>query len=154
MQSDVPKPPTMPTDIQAPSVHFDSRSDPEPAAIAARRWPFSVTIVIAAFNEGATIGGVVERTRAICPDAEILVVDDASSDDTADRAQAAGARVIRRPYNLGQGAGIKTGVRAATGDVIVLLDGDGQHEPADIPRAWNALKIGKSLEFVIPVTTT
>ena len=134
MQSDVPKPFTMPTDIQAPSVRFDPRTDPEPAPIAAHRWPFSVTIVIAAFNEGMTIGGVVERTRAVCPDAEILVVDDASSDDTADQAEAAGARVIRRPYNLGQGAGIKTGVRAATGDVVVLLDGDGQHDPADIPR--------------------
>src|SRR6187455_2761805 len=124
----------MPTDTQPSNAQFDPRTDQAPAALAARRWPFSVTIVIAAFNEGATIGGVVERTRAVCPDAEILVVDDASSDDTADRAEGAGARVIRRPYNLGQGAGIKTGVRAATGDVIVLLDGDGQHEPADIPR--------------------
>ena len=124
----------MPTDSQAPTVHSVPRTDREPAAIAARAWPFSVTIVIAAFNEGTTIGGVVGRTREVCPDAEILVVDDASSDDTAARAEAAGARVIRRPYNLGQGAGIKTGVRAATGDVIVLLDGDGQHDPADIPR--------------------
>src|SRR6185295_11328417 len=67
-------------------------------------------------------------------DAEIVVVDDYSRDDTADQAAAAGARVIRRPYNIGNGAGVKTGVRAATGDVIVVLDGDGQHDPADLPR--------------------
>jgi glycosyltransferase involved in cell wall biosynthesis len=124
----------MGTDIQAPSIRTLPLTDSEPAAAATSHSPFSVTIVIAAFNEGATIGSVVEGTREVCPDAEILVVDDASSDDTADRAEAAGARVIRRPYNLGQGAGIKTGVRAAMGDVIVLLDGDGQHDPADIPR--------------------
>jgi glycosyltransferase involved in cell wall biosynthesis len=64
----------------------------------------------------------------------VIVVDDASNDDTAEQAAAAGARVIRRPYNIGNGAGVKTGIRAATGDVILILDGDGQHDPADIPR--------------------
>jgi glycosyltransferase involved in cell wall biosynthesis len=131
----------MGTEIQAPSVHALPHTATEPTAPPANRWPFTVTIVIAAFNEATTIGGVVARTREVCPDAEILVVDDASKDDTADRAEAAGARAIRRPYNLGQGAGIKTGVRAATGDVVVLLDGDGQHDPADIPRL---------LEFIGP----
>jgi glycosyltransferase involved in cell wall biosynthesis len=63
-----------------------------------------------------------------------VVVDDCSSDDTARRAESAGARVIRRPYNIGNGAGVKTGIRAATGDVVVIMDGDGQHDPADIPR--------------------
>src|SRR5689334_11147615 len=106
----------MGTEIQTPSANAGPRTGEAPATAASRRWPFGVTVVIAAFNEGATIGGVVERTREVCPDAEIIVVDDASTDDTADRAEAAGARVIRRPYNLGQGAGIKTGVRAATGD--------------------------------------
>jgi len=120
--------------MHAPSAHSTPHPDAEPVPIAGHRWPFSVSVVIAALDEGATIGGVVERTRAACPGAEILVVDDASTDDTAARAEAAGARVIRRPYNLGQGAGIKTGVRAAAGDVIVLLDGDGQHDPADIGR--------------------
>jgi glycosyltransferase involved in cell wall biosynthesis len=124
----------MTTDVHAPNVQSTRRPDPVPAPIADRRWPFSVSVVIAAFNEGATIGGVVERTRAACPEAEVIVVDDASTDATAAQAEAAGARVIRRPYNLGQGAGIKTGVRAAAGDVIVLLDGDGQHDPNDISR--------------------
>ena len=62
------------------------------------------------------------------------MVDDASTDDTAEQAAAAGARVIRRPYNIGNGAGVKTGIRAASGDVVLILDGDGQHDPADIPR--------------------
>lgn len=97
-------------------------------------WPFSISIVIPAFNEGQTIGQVIRTARERCPDAEVIVVDDASHDDTAEQAAAAGARVIRRPYNIGNGAGVKTGVRAATGEVIVVLDGDGQHDPADIPR--------------------
>ena len=99
-----------------------------------RRWPFSVSVVIPALNEGATIAGVIAQTRVHCPGADVLVVDDCSRDDTATRAEAAGARVIRRPYTLGAGAGVKTGIRAATGEIVVLLDGDGQHDPADIPR--------------------
>ena len=102
--------------------------------VSATRWPFTVSVVIPALNEGATIGGVVEQTRTHCPGAEVLVVDDCSTDDTAAQAEVAGARVIRRPYTLGAGAGVKTGVRAATGEIIVLLDGDGQHDPADIPK--------------------
>ena len=95
---------------------------------------YSVSIVIPAFNEGHTIGRVIAAARQHCPQAEVVVVDDASTDDTAEQAAAAGARVIRRPYNLGNGAGVKTGIRAAIGDVVLILDGDGQHDPADIPR--------------------
>src|SRR5204862_184692 len=65
---------------------------------------------------------------------EGLVVDDASADGTAARAEAAGARVVRHPYNKGNGAAVKTGVREARGDVVLLMDGDGQHDPADMPR--------------------
>ena len=119
----------MASEVAHPPV--SSMIEPEPAA---PRWPFSVSIVIPAFNEGRTIGQVIRAARERCPDAEIIVVDDASHDDTADQAAAAAARVIRRPYNIGNGAGVKTGIRAATGDVILILDGDGQHDPADIPR--------------------
>ena len=101
---------------------------------SARRWPFTVSVVIAALNEASTIGDVIAGTLAHCPDAEVLVIDDCSTDDTAARAEAAGARVIRRPYTLGPGAAVKTGVRAATGEIVLLIDGDGQHDPADIPR--------------------
>ncbi|MGH8630695.1 MAG: glycosyltransferase family 2 protein, partial [Burkholderiales bacterium] len=106
----------------------------EPTAEPAPRWPFSVSIVIPAYNEGCTIGRVVAAARQQCPQAEVVVVDDASADDTAMQAAAAGAQVIRRPYNIGNGAGVKTGIRAATHDVVLILDGDGQHDPADIPR--------------------
>jgi glycosyltransferase involved in cell wall biosynthesis len=109
------------------------RTEPAPAP-AAQRWPFSLSIVIPAMNEGQTIGRVIRAVQAQCPGAEIVVVDDASRDNTADEAEAAGARVIRRPYNIGNGAGVKTGVRAASGDVVLVLDADGQHDPADIPR--------------------
>ena len=106
---------------------------PEVAA-SPRRWPFSVSVIIPAMNEGKTIGQVIRGVREHCPAAEIIVIDDASRDDTADVAAAAGARVIRRPYNIGNGAGVKTGVRAATGDVVVIVDADGQMDPADLPR--------------------
>jgi glycosyltransferase involved in cell wall biosynthesis len=112
------------------------------------RWPFSVSVVIAALNEGATIGGVVEQILVHCPSAEVLVIDDYSTDDTAARAAAAGARVIRRPYTLGQGAGVKTGVRAARGEIVVLIDGDGQHDPADIPRLLDLI-VGGPYDLVI-----
>jgi glycosyltransferase involved in cell wall biosynthesis len=96
-------------------------------------WPFSVSVVIPAHNEEATIGRVVHGVYEVLPDAEVIVVDDCSRDQTATLAEHAGARVIRRPVNIGNGAGIKTGVRAAHGDVVVVLDADGQHNPADIP---------------------
>jgi len=96
-----------------------------------------ISVVIPAFQEATVIGQVVAaavEVLAIYPQAEVLVVDDASTDDTALVAEHAGARVIRHPYNKGNGAAIKTGIRAATGDIIVFMDGDGQHDPADIPR--------------------
>ena len=94
----------------------------------------AVSVVIPAFNEGPRVGGVVAAVRGQLPDAEIIVVDDASRDDTAAQAAQAGARVIRRPHNLGNGAGVKTGIRAARGAAVVVIDADGQHDPADIPR--------------------
>jgi glycosyltransferase involved in cell wall biosynthesis len=97
-------------------------------------WPFSVSVVIPAHNEEATIATVVRDVFAVVPTAEVIVVDDCSRDQTATLAETAGARVIRRPINVGNGAGIKTGVRHATGDVVIVLDADGQHNPADIPR--------------------
>ncbi len=88
-----------------------------------------VTIIIPAYNEAQTIGPMVGRLKALYPTHEILVVDDGSTDDTASAAEAAGARVHRHPYNIGNGAAIKTGVRNAEGDVLVFIDGDGQHDP-------------------------
>ncbi len=94
----------------------------------------SVTVLIPAYNEGHGIRQVVEGVRAAGPAWDVLVVDDGSRDDTAAEAEAAGARVVRHPYNIGNGAAIKTGLRHATGEIVVMLDADGQHDPADIPK--------------------
>jgi glycosyltransferase involved in cell wall biosynthesis len=72
--------------------------------------------------------------RSRRPWGEVLVVDDGSTDETAARAAAAGARVVRHPYNKGNGAAVKTGIREAQGDVILLMDADGQHDPEDADR--------------------
>jgi glycosyltransferase involved in cell wall biosynthesis len=93
--------------------------------------PDSVTIVVPAFNEADSIGTVVASLRAAAPWCEVLVVDDGSTDGTGRAAADAGARVIRHPYNKGNGASVKTAIRAAAGDWILIVDGDGQHRPED-----------------------
>ena len=114
---------------------LDERAAPSPAAeLTPISTPYRLTVVIPAHNEAHSIGPVLAQVRAQLPQAELLVVDDGSGDGTADRAEAAGARVVRQPYNKGNGAAVKAGLRAATGDVVLLLDADGQHDPADIPR--------------------
>src|SRR5947209_5836632 len=95
---------------------------------------YTLSIIIPAYNEGDAIGAVIEKVRAVRPQAEILVVDDGSNDNTSEAAAAAGAHVIRHPYNKGNGAAVKTGLRNAHGDVVLLLDADGQHPPEDIER--------------------
>ncbi len=92
------------------------------------------SIVIPAFNEAASIGPLVTALRGASTWHEILVIDDASTDATAVEAAAAGARVIRHPYNKGNGAAVKTGIRHATGAFILIMDGDGQHRPSDAAR--------------------
>jgi len=94
----------------------------------------SVSIVIPAYNEEAVVGGLVQEIRELLPEAEVLVVDDGSGDATAKMAADAGATVVRHPYNKGNGAAARTGIRHATGDIVVMMDGDGQHSPKDIPQ--------------------
>ena len=96
--------------------------------------PASTSVVIPAFNEAAGIAAVVAGVRQVGPWREILVIDDGSTDATADLARAAGARVLGQPYNKGLGAAIKRGVRAAAGTHVLIMDGDGQHRPEDARR--------------------
>jgi glycosyltransferase involved in cell wall biosynthesis len=91
-----------------------------------------VSVIIPVYNEGKTIADLVAKIKSRYPDFEIIVIDDGSSDDTADAAQKAGARVYSHPYNIGNGAAVKSGIRVAGGDIFVFLDGDGQHDPEDI----------------------
>lgn len=102
-----------------------------------------ISIIIPAYNEAKGIRSVVERVVETVDkqdlDAEILVVDDGSDDDTSTIAEEAGARVIKHPYNIGNGAAVKTGIRHARGELLVMLDGDGQHSPQDIPRLLDKL---------------
>ena len=111
------------------------RSGPRSARRARVR---TVSVVIPAFNEAGIIHETVGRvTRAVADHRdvryEVIVVDDGSRDQTADAARQAGARVISHPYNIGNGAAVKTGIRQARGDYVVCLDGDGQHRPEYIP---------------------
>ncbi|RFF27652.1 glycosyltransferase family 2 protein [Wenzhouxiangella sp. 15181] len=102
----------------------------------------NLSIIIPAKNEEAAIGQVVEGVRQHLPDAEIIVVDDGSTDRTAEIASEAGATVERHPHALGNGAAVKRGARSAAGEILVFLDGDGQHNPADIPRLIERMEAG------------
>ena len=102
----------------------------------------AVSIILPAHNEAPSLGPLLRSIRDVLPDAEIIVVNDGSDDETADVAEAAGARVINHPYGLGNGAAIKAGARVAAGDVLVFLDADGQHDPTDIPRLLALLEDG------------
>ncbi len=96
--------------------------------------PSTVTVVLPAFEEAVAVGTVVRALREAAAWKEVLVVDDGSSDDTAAVAATAGARVIRHPYNKGNGAAVKTGIRNASGDFILIVDADGQHSASDAVR--------------------
>ncbi|MFV0438929.1 MAG: glycosyltransferase family 2 protein [Desulfopila sp.] len=91
-----------------------------------------VTVLIPAFNEGESIGATIRRIKELHPEFEVLVVDDGSTDNTLQAAMEAGANVWPHPYNIGNGAAIKSGLRAAKGQWVVMMDGDGQHRPEDI----------------------
>ena len=96
--------------------------------------PVSVTIGIPAYNEQDAIGATVRGLRSAAAWREIVVVDDGSSDATAVESEQAGARVVRHPYQKGNGAAVKTGIRNASGEFVMIVDGDGQHSAEDACR--------------------
>ena len=96
--------------------------------------PSSVSVVIPAYNEAEVIAHVVAALRGAASWHEIIVVDDGSGDGTGERASVAGAAVVRHPYNKGNGAAVKSGIRRATGEYVLIIDGDGQHPPEDALR--------------------
>lgn len=101
-----------------------------------------VSVILPAKNEAEGLQLTLPRLRERMPDAEVIVVDDGSTDATAAVAASHGARVLSSPYPMGNGASIKRGTRAATGDILVFMDADGQHDPADIPRLIERLDAG------------
>ena len=94
----------------------------------------NISVVIPAYNESETIADLVHSIKQRYSGFEIVVIDDGSTDNTAQVAVNAGARVFSHPYNIGNGAAIKSGIREATGDIFVFMDGDGQHNPEDIEK--------------------
>jgi glycosyltransferase involved in cell wall biosynthesis len=120
--------PTVSPTIEAPAL-VERVAEPQAPS---EHSPYTLSVIIPAYSEGDSVHRVIDKIREMRPQAEIIVVDDGSPDDTARVAREAGARVIRHPYNKGNGAAVKTGLRAATGDVVLLLDADGQHPPEDI----------------------
>lgn len=113
--------------------------------------PSAVSIIIPAYNEEPIIASVVAALAEAGPWHEIVVVDDGSRDRTAHEAEAAGALVVRHPYNKGNGAAVKSGIRRATGEFVLIVDGDGQHRPEDARRLVSRLG---EYDLVIGARTT
>jgi glycosyltransferase involved in cell wall biosynthesis len=114
-----------------------------PAAIRAER----IMALIPAYNEEESISSVIEGVRHELPQADIVVIDDCSTDRTIEVARAAGAIVVSIPYNLGIGGAVQTGLKFAREhkyDMVIRLDGDGQHDPQEIPMLFAAVKTGRA----------
>jgi glycosyltransferase involved in cell wall biosynthesis len=98
----------------------------------------SVSVIIPVYNEAGAIGQLLERVIAAMRELgrpwEVVVVDDGSNDGTLDEIKDQDVTIIAHPYNIGNGAAIKTGIRYCSGEIVVMMDGDGQHDPRDIPQ--------------------
>lgn len=105
----------------------------------------TVSVVLPAKNESSALSSLLEVLVSLNVANEIIVVDDGSTDSTLDVAVCAGVKVVSHPYSKGNGAAIKTGVRAATGDILVFMDADGQHDPEDIPKLLARVEEGHDM---------
>ncbi len=116
--------------------------EPARASLAGRLQALRRLAIIPARNEEGSVGAVVDELRAFDPGLQVVVIDDGSTDRTAAVAEAAGAVVVRHPFNLGIGGAVQTGFRYALEhgfDIAVRLDGDGQHDPAELPALLEPL---------------
>lgn len=104
-----------------------------------------ISVILPCLNESASLQKLIPLLRQLHPDVEIIVVDDGSQDDSATIALQQGARVVSHPYTMGNGAAIKSGARAATGEILVFMDADGQHHPEDIARLLATLEQGYTM---------
>jgi len=104
-----------------------------------------ISIVLPAKNESAAIGQTIAKIQQLQLAHEVIVINDGSTDQTKQVAESAGAKVVTHPYSKGNGAAIKTGARTATGDIIIFMDADGQHDPQDIPHLLEKIEQGYDL---------
>jgi glycosyltransferase involved in cell wall biosynthesis len=106
-----------------------------------------ILAVVPCYNEEASVGDVVGSLQTACPEMDILVVNDGSRDRTAEAAAAAGAKVAQLPYNMGIGAAMQTGflyAKAHGYDIAVQVDGDGQHDPAEVGKLLKPIQEGRA----------
>lgn len=101
-----------------------------------------ISIILPAKNEADGLRSLLPKVRGQMPDAELIVVDDGSTDDTADICHQYEVKIVTHPYSMGNGAAIKAGARVAEGEILVFMDADGQHQPQDIPRLLGMLGSG------------
>lgn len=113
-----------------------------------------ISIILPCHNEAKSIKPLIEKIRALHPDAEIIVVNDGSTDDSAHLAEDAGAMVLTHPTKMGNGATIKTGARHAKGDILVFMDSDGQHDPVDITRLLEKMNEGYDMVVGARISST
>lgn len=107
----------------------------------------SVSIIIPAKNEEKGLVVILPKLRQLYPDAEIIVVNDGSSDNTQNICDQLSVKVVNHPYSIGNGAAVKSGARVASGDILIFMDADGQHNPEDVGRMIE--KYGEGYDMVV-----